>query len=255
MGIVIRLIIGALGLVVFSAPAYAHDMSGWTDKTICRLVKKQGADEYIKEAKARNLSCAADKSSKVKTTSNQDPLLSLKIPQNWKMADKPLLMEHEINAVSKAYKYWRFPFGDGGSHATCEEVMVHWDEAIKFSIKYQNQLEPQSFREKNKNPPPNIDKCIEEQVENIVSKGGATNSLSNILLAWANKNNVTLPKRAGNNTDQYNYQATSSWSGYASVYAIYYDSFDYTDEERKLVDDYLASSLKKLTFNKNLSTP
>ncbi len=65
MGIVIRLIIGALGLVVFSAPAYAHDMSGWTDKTICRLVKKQGTDEYIKEAKARNLSCAADKSSEV----------------------------------------------------------------------------------------------------------------------------------------------------------------------------------------------
>ena len=58
MGIVIRLIIGALGLVVFSAPAYAHDMSGWTDKTICRLAKATPDNvEYQTESTKRGLSC------------------------------------------------------------------------------------------------------------------------------------------------------------------------------------------------------
>ena len=57
MGIVIRLIIGALGLVAFGAPVYAQDMSGWTDKTICRLVNDNGSSEYIKESKRRGLAC------------------------------------------------------------------------------------------------------------------------------------------------------------------------------------------------------
>lgn len=59
MGIVIRLIIGALGLVAFGAPVYAQDMSGWTDKTICRLISEQSTNQkiYIDEAIQRGLDC------------------------------------------------------------------------------------------------------------------------------------------------------------------------------------------------------
>jgi hypothetical protein len=241
-------------ILTLSFPAMAMDMSNWSDKTVCRLAKQSGKDEYIQEATARKLNCVADQVSSVQTPQITDPLLSLAIPDGWQIADMPALMEHEISAVAKAYKNWRFNFGEGGSHATCEGVMSNWDKAIKFSIKNQAKLEPQSFRA-NQNPPPNIDKCIETEILKVASKGAAPASLQNILLAWAQNENVMLPKRAANNSHQYNYQATSSWSGYASVYAVYYDSFDYSESERELVDNYLAASLKKLTFKRNLSYP
>lgn len=241
-------------MLSLSLPSMAMDMSSWSDKTVCRLAKQSGKAEYIQEATARKLACITDQVSSVQEPKVTDPLLSLTIPGDWQIAATPALMEQEMNAVAKAYKYWSFNFGDGGSHPTCEGVMSNWDKAIKFSIKNQEKLEPQSFRA-NQNPPPNIDKCIETEILKVASKGTATDSLQNILLAWAQNENVILPKRAANNTHQYNYQATSSWSGYASVYAVYYDSFDYSEAERELVDRYLAASLKKLTFKRNLSYP
>jgi hypothetical protein len=45
-----------------SPVAALKDMSGWSDKTICRLASNhQGNNQYIQEAKARALSCAASK--------------------------------------------------------------------------------------------------------------------------------------------------------------------------------------------------
>lgn len=40
--------------------AFAQDMSGWSDKTICRLVEQQGKAQYIDEAEFRGLSCISE---------------------------------------------------------------------------------------------------------------------------------------------------------------------------------------------------
>jgi hypothetical protein len=51
---------------LFAVEAFAQDMSGWSDKTICRLLKDQDKQEIMDEAKNRGLSCI-----KTVTISNQ----------------------------------------------------------------------------------------------------------------------------------------------------------------------------------------
>ena len=43
--------------LLFSSITMAADMSGWSDKTVCRLVEQHSKAEYIDEAKSRGLSC------------------------------------------------------------------------------------------------------------------------------------------------------------------------------------------------------
>ena len=44
---------------LLATQVYAADMSGWSDKTVCRLVKAGGGQEHIEEAKSRGLACGA----------------------------------------------------------------------------------------------------------------------------------------------------------------------------------------------------
>jgi hypothetical protein len=51
VGILKNIVIGSIGLVLMSGLAFAEGLSGWSDKTVCRLVEQQGKQEYIDEAK------------------------------------------------------------------------------------------------------------------------------------------------------------------------------------------------------------
>ena len=42
-----------------AANALAQDLSGWSDKTVCRLVKSHGSAAYLEEASSRGLECKA----------------------------------------------------------------------------------------------------------------------------------------------------------------------------------------------------
>jgi hypothetical protein len=44
---------------LLATQVFAADMSGWSDKTVCRLVKSGGGQEHIEEAKSRGLACGA----------------------------------------------------------------------------------------------------------------------------------------------------------------------------------------------------
>ena len=44
---------------LFAAQVYAADMSGWSDKTVCRIVKSGGNSDVNDEAILRDLECAA----------------------------------------------------------------------------------------------------------------------------------------------------------------------------------------------------
>ena len=37
----------------------SQDLSGWSDKTVCRLVKSDGGVTYVEEASSRGLDCKA----------------------------------------------------------------------------------------------------------------------------------------------------------------------------------------------------
>ena len=40
-------------------PALSQGMSGWSDKTVCRLVESDGGTAYVEEARSRGLNCKA----------------------------------------------------------------------------------------------------------------------------------------------------------------------------------------------------
>ena len=42
-----------------AANALAQDLSGWSDKTVCRLVETNGVAVYVEEASSRGLVCKA----------------------------------------------------------------------------------------------------------------------------------------------------------------------------------------------------
>ena len=53
---------------LLATQVFAADMSGWSDKTVCRLVKAGGGQEQIDEAKSRGLACGAAAISAPKAT-------------------------------------------------------------------------------------------------------------------------------------------------------------------------------------------
>ena len=53
---------------LLATQVFAADMSGWSDKTVCRLVKAGGGQEHIDEAKSRGLACGAAATSAPKAT-------------------------------------------------------------------------------------------------------------------------------------------------------------------------------------------
>jgi hypothetical protein len=107
-------------------------------------------------------------------------------------------------------------FGKGGPYGNCLDVMINWDKSIKFYIKEKNNIEPKAYAA-DKRTPLNINKCVEVAAMEAVSEGGATQDVQDTLLHWAVADNVTLPRRASEKNATYNYEATSTWAGYASI--------------------------------------
>jgi hypothetical protein len=48
-----------LTLALITPHALSQDISGWSDKTVCRLVKSNGSEDYLDEAASRGLDCKA----------------------------------------------------------------------------------------------------------------------------------------------------------------------------------------------------
>jgi hypothetical protein len=95
-----------ISIYLWSTFTLAQDMSGWSDKTLCRLIKNSGDQAYIEEASRRDLVCGG-----VKKTANtntvfaneyntrlhpqyhkdkeliETPLRALKVPTEFKLVD------------------------------------------------------------------------------------------------------------------------------------------------------------------------
>ena len=52
-------VICLLGASLMATHALSQDMSGWSDKTVCRLVESDGGAAYLEEASSRGLDCKA----------------------------------------------------------------------------------------------------------------------------------------------------------------------------------------------------
>ena len=63
-----------LSASLMATPALSQDLSGWSDKTICRLASSQQDDpQYLQEAKNRGLSCGGDSAAVVVSDNKTEP--------------------------------------------------------------------------------------------------------------------------------------------------------------------------------------
>ena len=59
---------------LITTPALSQDISGWSDKTVCRLVETNGGAAYVKEANSRGLDCKAGASTMTNASNIMDGL-------------------------------------------------------------------------------------------------------------------------------------------------------------------------------------
>ena len=233
-----------------SCNAHAQDMSAWSDKTVCRLIKAQTESaDYIAEAKDRGLNCVSSTSNiesdqvvvaslKFKKIPKmaQSPLRDLKVPKDWKLS---------LNVANRHAFMQKF----GGFHVDTGFINS-WDmkEYIGDCEKELATFSPKWINNKS-NPyqlaaPSNFIHCETVFVHrhfNNPEKG--LNPFENIMLAWAETDPVKFPHRGANKIALMGqgYSAMMLIGNFAAFYAVHYEDFQFTREQRAQVDKYFSN--------------
>ena len=96
-----------LTVSLMATHALSQDLSGWSDKTVCRLVESDGGAAYVEEAASRGLECKApikvtkSKSSKPKPSKSKSDITKFS-GHNFELPDN---VERQPNDVTIAYYY------------------------------------------------------------------------------------------------------------------------------------------------------
>jgi len=226
----------------------AQNMSGWSDKTVCRLVNSGGGQEHIEEAASRGLDCKSStvKSSAVSSSSTKvDPLDALTIPDNWQPIKNQRVFDQERRAVklgmsnrgrSEQYKMFA---------KQCYNIMSNFNDNLLYFWKNQNSLEKQSsVNGDNSVFKPNVSNCLNYYANLPGVLGETPKELMQLLEMWAQEDTFSLPKNpAGGGYSTIVYGKIGTLTVLATYYALYYDEFQYSAAQRELVDDYLTTFL------------
>ena len=227
---------------------FAQDMSGWSDKTVCRLVKAGGGQEHIEEATKRGLDCAAPtvKSSAVSSSSTRvDPLDALTIPDNW----QPIKNQRVFDQERRAVKLGMAARGQSDQYKMfaeqCYDIMYHFNDSLMYFWKNQTTLEKLSSVDGNTSDfKPNVANCLGYYANLPGVLGETPKELMQLLEMWAQEDTFSLPKnRAGGGYSTIVYGKIGTLTVLASYYALYYDEFQYSTAQRELVDGYLTTFL------------
>lgn len=228
---------------------YAQDMSGWSDKTICRLVKQQSDNvAFIAEAKSRKLDCIQTVSKpELKTTSGfgimarelpeiaQSELRSIKVPKEWEIIGNPDNKVAFMEAFGAAH--------DSSGFIETWNMNSYVDDCVKelseFSPKWINSVgNPFEVTASSR-----FIRCQTIFVHNhFKNPENGINNFEHILLNWAKTKPVKFPHRGGSKVALMGqgYSAMMLMGDFAAFYALYYHDFDYTDEERASIDQYFS---------------
>jgi hypothetical protein len=227
----------------------AADMSGWSDKTVCRLVKAGGEQEYIDEATKRGLGCASPTVKSVATSSSStkvDPLDAIIVPQKWQPIKNQKVFDQERQVVKSAYSgqsgfYWK-----GATVEHCFlDVMQNFEAYMKVEV---DKTEGGPFDAYHKP----ISICLLAMSEQLSRIGTTPDYLQDMMLTWATNEVFKFPSK---NKPASEYQlrtyAMASYLGvFGGYYAIHANEFDYTDEERQIVESYFSKQLIKSDMSK-----
>ena len=240
-------------VTLVSTQVFALDMSGWSDKTVCRLVKAGGGQEQIDEATKRGLDCA---SSKTKTSSGKsnstkaNPLDALTIPDNWQLAGNLAVFDYERSNIKDS------GFGSSPREialgSSCFEIMSNYQKNNLFLARNQDRLEKMSSVADNADDyfEPTVDTCLDYYAQLAGAKGTTPEDFKKLFLIWAKTNAFVFQSKAEEQKLSQNYQIISALTVMTAYYAVYYDEFEYTPGEREVVDNYLTNKLLSVTINR-----
>jgi hypothetical protein len=233
---------------LLATQVYAVDMSGWSDKTVCRLVKAGGGQEQIDEATKRGLDCTspAVKSSAISSSSTTvDPLDALTIPKNWQPIKNQKVFDQERRAVKlgtakrgRSDQYKMFA-------EQCYDIMYHLNDSLMYFWKNQTTLEKLSSVDGNTSDfKPNVANCLGYYANLPGVLGDTPKEMMQLLEIWAEEDTFSLPKnRADKSYSTTVYGKIGTLTVLATYYALYYDEFQYSTAQRELVDGYLTTFL------------
>ena len=235
---------------LFVAQVYAADMSGWSDKTVCRLVKAGGEQEYIDEATKRGLGCALPKvkTSSVSSSSTKvDPIDAIVVPQNWQPIKNQKIFDQEREVIKVAFSdhsgfYWK-----GATIEHCFlDVMQNFETHMKVEVEKAQGVG--SFDAYHKP----ISICALAMAEQLSRLGTTPDYLQDMMLTWATDEVFKFPSKSVAASEyQLRTYAMASYLGvYGGYYAIHANEFDYTDEERQIVELYFSKQLIKADMSK-----
>ena len=158
----------------------------------------------------------------------KSPLRDLKVTENWRLFKNPseLKLFHEKFKNKNREKHDYAPY-----FAKCEQAISEFDIEIHKSF----DIDRAFFYF-------NCKKALSHNHYQNREKG--IKVFERILLLWAKNKPIDYPdKNIKNSHADIAYAATMLVGDFASFYAVYYDDFNFDNEQRQAIDDYLSDWL------------
>ena len=249
MNVLPKLILSTALLI--SANTQAQEISNWSDKTICRLANSTGTQAYVDETVKRNLDCVTSISG-TSTLSPTDPLNELSLPSDWQLSRYPASFDQERRLISaktisdSTSSFWR-PFAKG-----CYDVMSNWQKSLMWYVNNQEAAERSSAvtADAGSYRLVHVNTCLDYYAQLPCMLGATPDELQSLILGWSKANPFKLPSTNDRHYDGKFYETVSVLSVLSAYYAVYYDEFDYTANERQQVDSFLSNWMLKLKVRK-----
>jgi hypothetical protein len=214
---------------LLATQVFAADMSGWSDKTVCRLAKATPDNtEFQTELTKRSLICGGQASSSSVKSNNKllpNGLKHIKVIKDW----EPVADFEALKAYSKLVPISGFRVRKN----------KEWNCIDRIT---------------NVNPyPDNKSHRAWTHCQAYVHGLAASNPqiLGNVLLSWASAKKdpmVVIPNPKSGEYNVAGYDIPSTIGTFSQSYALWYDEIAYTPDERKRVDDYMTKKLMQQKF-------
>ena len=190
--------------------------------------------------------CGGQASSSTNTGSWNDPgpLDELTIPDNWQL----FKYKETLRVARKNFALISFPgFGEQYNKNTCLSVVKDWGQSMIIYNSIKKQLDAATAFGGEGGKSKDLQGCLDKFIYSTQDSTGTPDYIKEILLHWAKTDAVFIPSGVKDgNWGNYVYEAVQSWSSFGSYYGTFYDEFNYSDNERKIVDTYIKNKLLNL---------
>ena len=184
----------------------------------------------------------ASSSTNTGSWNDPNPLDELTIPNNWQLVkDKKAFEKARITSSGRIPKFF------GLNEEACLRVVKDWRKSMELqtsSAGREQKDESSAFGSDDQEMQMSLQECLDKLIYTTQNYFGTPNYMQEILLHWAKTDAVFIPNGVQNEIlDDYIYLAVQSWSSLGSYYGTFYDEFNYSDSERKIVDAYIKDKL------------